>query len=158
MQTTPAAVAAAGAAESPRHAVERDRARVRLDHAGDDLDQGRLAGAVFAQNRMDPTAPAAEIDVLERAHAAIALGNLREDKKIALRRVRHGWPRQDGQRAPTWAAEGWPGFCRRAKFLSPSGDHWLFFSLCDMICGAVKVTSQGRNWFGAKKFAFRSGQ
>jgi hypothetical protein len=34
----------------------------------------------------------------------------------------------------------------------------VFFSLCAMISGAVKFTPQGRNWFGAKKFALRSGQ
>ncbi len=84
MQTTPAARRGGRTAEMTRAAVERDRARVRLDHAGDDLDQRRLAGAVLAQHRVDLAAPAGEIDVLQRAHAAVALGDLRQDEESRL--------------------------------------------------------------------------
>ena len=50
-----------------------DVAFVGLDHAGDDLDQRRLAGAVLAQDRMNRSLPAGEVDVLQGAHAAVAL-------------------------------------------------------------------------------------
>ena len=52
-----------------------DLAFVGLDHAGDDLDQRRLAGAVLAQDGMDRARPAGEVDLLQRAHAAVALGD-----------------------------------------------------------------------------------
>jgi hypothetical protein len=37
-------------------------------------------------------------------------------------------------------------------------DHFTLASLCAMISGAVKVTPQGRNWFGAKKLALKFDQ
>ena len=75
MQTTPAALAADGRGEADIGSREAHAAGIGLDHAGDDLDQRRLAGAVLAEHRMDLAALAGEVDALERAHAAIALGD-----------------------------------------------------------------------------------
>ena len=67
-----------------------------MNDAGDDLDQRRLAGAVLAENGVDLPARAREIDVLKRTHAAVALGYSGKNKKIALRRVRHGRSQKEG--------------------------------------------------------------
>ena len=76
MHTTPAALAADGVAKlTSARRPKRMRAGIGLHHAGDDLDQRRLAGPVLAQHRMDLAALAGEIDAFEGAHAAIALGN-----------------------------------------------------------------------------------
>src|SRR5262249_47734435 len=55
--------------------VIADRALVGLDDAGDDLDQRRLAGAVLAEDGVDRAWVAGEVDLLERAHAAVALAD-----------------------------------------------------------------------------------
>ena len=67
-------------------------AGIGLDHAGDDLDQRRLAGTVLAQHRMDLAALAGEVDALEGAYAAIALGDAGQCEEGALRRdsILHG--------------------------------------------------------------------
>ena len=72
--------------------LARTIAGIGLDHAGDDLDQCRLAGTVFAQHRMDLAALAGEVDVLEGAYAAIALGDAGQCEEGALRRdnIQHG--------------------------------------------------------------------
>ena len=74
MQTMPARLAAIGSGKRDLAAVIADRALVGLDDAGDDLDQRRLAGAVLAEHGVDRALAAGEIDVLQRPHAAIALG------------------------------------------------------------------------------------
>ena len=43
--------------------------------AGEDLDEGRLAGAVVADDRHDLAAGYGEIDIGNRRHRAEALGN-----------------------------------------------------------------------------------
>ena len=53
MQTMPAALAAAGEANVTARAVQQHAALVGRDHAGHDLDQRRLAGAVLAEHRVD---------------------------------------------------------------------------------------------------------
>ena len=45
------------------------------DDAGHDLDQRRLAGAVLAEHGMDAAGLDREVGALERAHAAVALGD-----------------------------------------------------------------------------------
>src|SRR5437868_1084481 len=67
-------------------------AGIGLDHAGDNLDQRRLAGTVLPQNRMDPAALAGEVDVLKGAHATIALGDAGQCEEGKLRRdgILHG--------------------------------------------------------------------
>ena len=56
-------------------AIKHNASRVRLHDARKNLDQRRLAGAVFAENGVNPSRVDREIGLLERAHAAIALGH-----------------------------------------------------------------------------------
>ena len=125
-------------------------AGIGLDHAGDDLDQRRLAGAVLAQHRVDLAALAGEIDALEGAHAAIALGDAGQCEEGRLASGLHPAYRGLRQRRP--------GGCQAVTETVAAAGYWVFFSLCAMISGAVKFTPQGRNWFGAKKLALSSGQ
>ena len=50
-------------------AAQADLAGVRAVHAGQDLDQGRLAGTVLAQQRVHLAGPDVEIDIVERQRA-----------------------------------------------------------------------------------------
>ena len=60
-----------------RRAVDLDLAGARRMHAGDDLDQRRLAGAVLADEAVHLAA--ANLDRRrQRLHAAVALGDARE--------------------------------------------------------------------------------
>lgn len=58
------------------HASEHDAAFVGLDDARHDLDQCRLARAVFTEQCMDAPGRHGEVGMLERTHAAVALGHL----------------------------------------------------------------------------------
>ena len=62
-----------GVGERDGLAVERDPARSRAFDAGDDLHQGRLAGAVLADEHVDRAATNLEIDLLDRDRAGIDL-------------------------------------------------------------------------------------
>ena len=53
MQAMPAALAAAGSGEDDLAPLQHHAALVRRDHAGHDLDQRRLAGAVLAEDGVD---------------------------------------------------------------------------------------------------------
>src|SRR5665647_944962 len=89
------------------------------------------------------------VRALEGAHAAIVLGDAGQFEEGALGRDRilHG------------AGSGTSGLAdARPRLRTGGSGHWVFFSLCAMISGAVKFTPQGRNWLGAKKLALRSGQ
>ncbi len=66
----------AGTIERDVAAAEFDRARGRLMHAGKNLDQGRLAGAVVADQRHDLAGLHFEIDVGQRRNRAEILGNI----------------------------------------------------------------------------------
>ncbi len=98
---------------------------------------------------MDLATLAGEVDVLKGAHATIALGDAGQCEQGALRleSILHG---ADSRIHGLADARPWT---RRNRSC-----HWVFFSLCDMISGAVKFTPHGVNWFGAKKLALRSGQ
>ena len=61
--------------EANGDAVEAQFALVGPMDAGDDLDQRRLAGAVFAEQRMDRAAAQRQRDVLQREHARESLVN-----------------------------------------------------------------------------------
>ena len=50
--------------------------RCRLDHAGHDLGQRRLAGAVLAEQRVDLARAQVEVDVLDGGRAVIGLRDL----------------------------------------------------------------------------------
>ena len=58
-----------GAAERDLLARERDRAGVDAVHAGQGLDEGRLARAVLAHERVHLAGEHAEVDAVERLHA-----------------------------------------------------------------------------------------
>ena len=58
-----------------RHAVDDERAGVGPLGAGDDLDQGRFAGAVLADERVDLAGAEVERHALERAEAGEGLAN-----------------------------------------------------------------------------------
>ena len=75
MQAMPAALAAAGEANDDRRAVEQHAALVGRDDAGHDLDQRRFAGAVLAEHGVDAAGLDRQVGVLQRAHAAVALGH-----------------------------------------------------------------------------------
>jgi hypothetical protein len=62
-------------AEGNRPALQQHFARIRLMHAGQDLDQCRFAGPVLAEQRVNLAAPDEEIDAVERLHADKGLGD-----------------------------------------------------------------------------------
>jgi len=53
---------ARGAVDVNAFAVDRDLGAVRRHHAGEDLDQRRLAGAVLSHQRVDFSARHIEVD------------------------------------------------------------------------------------------------
>ena len=65
-----------GRSEGDGIAVEHDFAGCRLDHAGENLHQRRLAGAILSEQRGDLAAMDVEIDALERVNAAVRLGDI----------------------------------------------------------------------------------
>ena len=60
-------------------AVDLDRAAVGGDRAGGDVHQRRLARPVLAEEGVDLAGGHLEADVRERAHRAVALGDVRQD-------------------------------------------------------------------------------
>jgi hypothetical protein len=62
-------------------ACEANFARRRRYHAGQDLDQRRLAGPVLSDDRVDLAAAKLEIDILQRGNAPIFLGDLSHFQK-----------------------------------------------------------------------------
>ena len=65
----PASRERAGAPAGDRLAADEDLAAGRLDHAGEDLDQRRLAGAVVADQPDDLAAVDVQADAAERVDA-----------------------------------------------------------------------------------------
>ena len=68
------------------------RARIGPDDAGGDLDERALPRTVLAQHGVDGVAAAREVDVLQRVHAAIVLGDTGhlEERRIGAASIRHG--------------------------------------------------------------------
>jgi hypothetical protein len=64
-----------------RVAGERDLAGVGLIDAGQDLDEGGLARAVFTEQRMDLSRPDGEIHAVEGDHTGEALADAAEGEK-----------------------------------------------------------------------------
>src|SRR4051812_671907 len=62
-----------GRGEADLLAFDEDPAGIRLVDAGEDLDQGRLAGAIVADQAHDLSSLGVEVDALERMDAAIPL-------------------------------------------------------------------------------------
>ena len=61
--------------QADRPVLDPDLAGVGLLHPGQDADQRRLAGAVFAEQHMDLAGPEVEADVVIGKHAGKALGD-----------------------------------------------------------------------------------
>ena len=102
----PAAIASCGLAKwqsSPSIAIV---AAVGAMHAAEDADQGRLAGAVLADQRVDLAEGDVEIDVVERERRAELLA----DRLGACGRMTHALP------SP-------PSFRGAAKAASPESDN-----------------------------------
>ena len=76
-----------------RLAAKRDAPGVRAQRAGGDRDQGRLAGAVLAEQDVHLARAQVEIDPVERQHAGKALGD-------ALRGAAGARPPRRASRAP----------------------------------------------------------
>ncbi len=92
------AVGGGGRVEGDLRAVEHDAPGVGPDDAGQNLDQRRLAGAVLAEDRVNPPGGDGEISLLQRAHAAVALRHaLHAQDRGARLHSRHSLdPRADG--------------------------------------------------------------
>ena len=93
MTAMPSADASRGERGTNRDAVELDRAFVVGVRAAEDLDQGRLAGAVLAGEHMDLAAEALEVDVDEHRHGAEPLADpahAQEGSERVRRRVDRG--------------------------------------------------------------------
>ena len=74
----PSLRAARGLEMRDRRAVEEDLALVGREDAVDHLDQGRLAGAVLAEQRVDLAGLDVEVDVVVGAHAGKGLADADE--------------------------------------------------------------------------------
>ena len=69
-------------------AAELELAGVGSEGASDDVDQGRFAGAVLAEQHVDLAGPEVEIDVVQCQHAREALGDSDHfEKKILAGRL-----------------------------------------------------------------------
>ena len=75
MTAIPLPLALEGIAEIDLPAVQEDRAGVPGVKAREDLDQGRLAGAVFPYQGVDLAALDADVHVAQGLHAREALGH-----------------------------------------------------------------------------------
>ena len=69
----PRSIASLGFVDRHRLAVHEDLALVGVGQAVEDVHQGRLPGAVLAEQRVDLAGPHVEVDVVVGEHAGIAL-------------------------------------------------------------------------------------
>jgi len=67
--------------ERDRLSVEQHATLVGRDDTGHDFDQRRLPCPVFAEHRMDASGFDDQLGVLQRAHAAVALGDALHDEQ-----------------------------------------------------------------------------
>src|SRR5690606_6285197 len=81
-------------------AVKQDRARVGLIDAGDNLHQGRLAGAILAHQRVDLAGADVEIDITERLDTGEALADSAQGEDRLVTRLARG------TRLPYWRPIG----------------------------------------------------
>ena len=86
------APAAGGRAMAVGLAVEQHLARIECMDAGQQLDQGRLAGAVLAEQGQDRAGADVEVDAVDGERAAEALGDAGEAQQRW--RVSHVSPRR----------------------------------------------------------------
>ncbi len=97
-----------GAPEARRATLQLDRAGIRLVDAGDDLGQGRFAGAVLADEAANPACHDLEVDAAERAdrgevfHQPLAaqeqVGRSMIAGRVSVPFARDGGHRQAGRR------------------------------------------------------------
>ena len=80
--------------EGDRFAIELDFARIGALRAGKDLEQGRLAGAVLAEQRVNLRRPDVEVSILERQHARKALADPDHPENRAIGLCRSGRKRR----------------------------------------------------------------
>ena len=85
---TPARWAALGSAATNGCAAEQDAAFVGAERAGEDLDEGALAGAVLADEGVDLAGGGVELGARQRGDAAEALRNRRCLDQVHARTVR----------------------------------------------------------------------
>ena len=74
----PAAIESATLSAGAGNAVDFDRAAVGLDHAAQNLHQGRLAGAVFADQADHLAGAHVHAEVGQRQNAGIGLAKSRQ--------------------------------------------------------------------------------
>ena len=134
--------------ERDRLAVEQHPALVGRDDAGHDLDQRRFAGAVLAEHRVDAAGLDREVGILQRAHAAVALGDALHHEQA--HRLRIG----DREPAPRVGAGAWRARGPRRASAAP---RYLFASVCPMISCAVKLMPQVGNELPTKKLSVCAG-
>ena len=79
-----------GRMDVPGLAVDEHGARIRPDRAREDLDEGALAGAVGAQQRVDLTPTDLDGRVAQRSDGAVALGDAaRVEQQVRGRGLGH---------------------------------------------------------------------
>ena len=100
MKAMPRAVAAWTSPDDDRRAVDEDVARVRLLDAPDDLHQGRLAGAVLAEQRDHLAGVHVEADASQRVHARKPLVDVPKLKNRRAHDVTDSATRVSGRAAP----------------------------------------------------------
>jgi len=84
---------AAGVVDGLEHdllAAHEDPARVGLVEAAEDLDEGRLAGPVVADQAQHLAPAQVQVDVTEGGDAAEALGDVLDPEGLAARTARAG--------------------------------------------------------------------
>ena len=86
MVTMPARLDSCGLGRLEFGAVEDDAAAGRRLHARQDLEQGRLAGAVFAKQAENLAAPDLERHVVQRRDAGEMLGDALDGEKHLVSR------------------------------------------------------------------------
>ena len=129
------ALALGGVADGHRLAGEQDFAAIGLVDAGHDLDQGRLAGAVFAEQRVDFAGIERQRHVLERLGGVEPLGDVAHFKNRGCRPAIGPpgapvpRPRRVPFQTPSSASASLSFRCGR-PFVGPSR---LRFSRCDYI-------------------------
>src|SRR6478736_4159864 len=73
-----------------RVAVQRDCAPIRPVNTRENLHEGRLAGAVFAHERMDLARPELKLDAFERPYSRKVFRDaLQHEERTGRRRGRH---------------------------------------------------------------------
>src|SRR5829696_4308837 len=142
-------------ADAHRPALPGDLARTRLDHAVEDLDEGRLAGAVLAEERVDLAAPDREIDAVVGKKPAVALGDAAERDEGSPAPVRSRGHRITG---PSTSGDASSSSRRAASSSASSSRHpGIMFPRiqgCMMVAPVVSRPSSAR-WTASASLSLR---